>query len=61
MVFLTEMKRILHLVYVGVNCKRKKWGKKCLEIMLIKLGGGWGGGVGRLMEKKTSEISILII
>ena len=26
MVFLTEMKRILYLVYVGVNCKRKKEG-----------------------------------
>ena len=34
MVFLTEMKRILHLDYVGVNCKRKKWGKK-MEIMTI--------------------------
>ena len=29
--------------------KEKSWGKKCLEIMTIK-----GGGVRRLMEKKTS-------
>ena len=47
MVFLTEMKQILHLVYVGVNCKRKKSGvKKILEISAIR--GGWGR---RLMAK----------
>ena len=34
----------IRFIYVGFNCKRKKWGKKCLEICAIK-----GGGVGRLM------------
>ena len=39
----------IRFIYVGFNCKRKKWGKKCLEIMSIK--GGSEGGVRRLMEK----------
>ena len=47
MIFLTEAKCKIRFIYVGFNCKRKKWGKKCLEIMTIK----GGGGVWRLMEK----------
>ena len=35
----------IRFIYVGVKCKRKKWGKKCLEIMSIK-GGGGGEGQG---------------
>ena len=38
-IFLTETKCKIRLIYVGFNCKRKKWGKKCLEIMTIKGGG----------------------
>ena len=41
MIFLTGTKCKIHFIYVGFNCKRKKWGKKCLEIMSIK--GGRGG------------------
>ena len=28
MIFLTETKCKIRFIYVGVNCKRKKWGKK---------------------------------
>ena len=42
MIFLTETKCKIRFIYVGFNCKRQKWGKKCLEIMTIK-GGGAGG------------------
>ena len=28
----------IRFIYVGFNCKRKKWGKKCLEICAIKGG-----------------------
>ena len=45
MIFLTETKCKIRFIYVGFNCKRKKWGKKCLEIMSIE------GGGRRLMEK----------
>ena len=38
----------IRFIYVGFNCKRKKWSKKCLEICAIK---GGGGVVGRLMAK----------
>ena len=38
MIFLTETKCKIRFIYVGFNCKRKKWGKKCLEIMTIKGG-----------------------
>ena len=48
MIFLTETKCKIRFIYVGFNCKRQKWGKKCLEIMTIK---GGGRGVWRLMEK----------
>ena len=41
MIFLTETKCKIRFIYVGFNCKRQKWGKKCLEIMTIK--GGAGG------------------
>ena len=39
----------VRFIYVRFNCKRQKWGKKCLELMTIK--GGGGRGVWRLMEK----------
>ena len=32
--FFTETKCKIRFIYVGVNCKRKKWGKK-MEIMTI--------------------------
>ena len=35
---LTETKCKIRFIYVGFNCKRQKWGKKCLEIMTIKGG-----------------------
>ena len=41
MIFLTETKCKIRFIYVGFNCKRQKWGKKCLEIMTIKGGGGF--------------------
>ena len=34
----------IRFIYVGFNCKRKKWGKKMSGNFAIK-----GGGVGRLM------------
>ena len=43
MIFLTETKCKIRFIYVGFNCKRQKWGKKCLEIMTIKGGSGAGG------------------
>ena len=43
MIFLTETKCKIRFIYVGFNCKRQKWGKKCLEIMTIKGAGGAGG------------------
>ena len=46
MIFLTETKCKTCFIYVGFNCKRKKWGKKCLEICAIKAGGGHTGQVG---------------
>ena len=46
--FFTETKCKIRFIYVGVNCERKKRGKKCLEIMTIRRG---EGGVRRLMEK----------
>ena len=39
-IFFTETKCKIRFIYVGFNCKRQKWGKKCLEIMTIKGGGG---------------------
>ena len=38
-IFLTETKCKIRFIYVGVICKRKKGGKKGLEIMTIKGGG----------------------
>ena len=35
MIFWTETKCKIRFIYVGFNCKKKKWGKKCLEIMSI--------------------------
>ena len=37
----------IRFIYVGFNCKRKKWGKKMSGNFAIK--GGGEGGVGRLM------------
>ena len=45
MIFLTETKCKIRFIYVGFNCKRQKWGKKCLEIMTIKGGEGGAGGL----------------
>ena len=39
MIFLTETKCKIRLIYVRFNCKRKKWGKKWMEILSIKGGG----------------------
>ena len=47
---MTETKCKIRFIYVGFKCKRKKWGKKYLNIMTIKWEGG-GGGIRRLMEK----------
>ena len=44
-IFLTDTLCKIRFIYVGFNCKEKKWGKKYLEIM------GGGLGVRRLMEK----------
>ena len=51
MIFSTKTKCKIRFIYVGVNCKRKKWGKKCLEIKTIRR--EEGGGVRRLMEKTS--------
>ena len=40
-IFLTETKCNICFIYVGFNRKRKKWGKKWMEICAIK--GGRGG------------------
>ena len=32
MIFLIDTKCKIRFIYVRFNCKRKKWGKKCLEI-----------------------------
>ena len=39
-IFLTETKCKIRIIYVRFNCKRKKWGKKWMEIMSIKRGNG---------------------
>ena len=45
MIFLTETKYKIRFIYVGFNCKRKKWGKKMSGNYDHKGGGGGGGGV----------------
>ena len=43
-----NLKCKIRFIFVGFNCKRKKkWGKKWMEISAIK--GGVGGGFQRLM------------
>ena len=43
-IFLTMTKCKIRFINAGLNCKRKKWGKKMSGNFAIK-----GGGVGRLM------------
>ena len=40
MIFLTETKYKIRCIYVRFRCKREEWGKKWMEIMSIKRGGG---------------------
>ena len=47
MIFLTDTKCKIRFIYVGFNCKRKKWGKK----MSGYYDHGGEGGVRGLMEK----------
>ena len=42
-IFLTETKCKIRFRYVRFDSKRKKWGKKWIEISVIKGGWGWGG------------------
>ena len=46
MTFLTETKCKIRCIYVRFNGKKKKWGKKWMEIMSIKE----SGRIRRLME-----------
>ena len=39
MIFFNGTKCKIRFIYVGFNCKRKKWVKKCLKITSIKGGG----------------------
>ena len=34
-IFFTKTKCEIRFIYIGFNCKRKRWGKKCLEICAI--------------------------